>query len=76
MKCGDDVTLWCAVTVGKNATAVKAAQAAYSHRGAQYSQELRMKPGYYDCSSLVWRSYNEVGVNLAGATYAPTAAEE
>ncbi len=42
-----------------------------------YSQPLRMRQGYYDCSSLVWRSYRTVGNYLgtsSRATYAPTAA--
>lgn len=65
----------CTVTVGTNA-GVKAAAQAYSVLGATYSQDKRMQKGYYDCSSLVWRSYSDIGVKLAGATnYAPTAAD-
>lgn len=43
--------------------------------GAEYSQEKRMKEGFYDCSSLVWRSYNDAGIKICNLTYAPTAAE-
>lgn len=46
----------------------------YSNK-SEYSQPKRMQKGYYDCSSLVWRAYNKFGHNLAGAKYAPTAAE-
>lgn len=47
---------------------------AYSSKNT-YSQEKRMQKGYFDCSSLVWRAYNKFGHKLAGANYAPTAAE-
>lgn len=42
---------------------------------SEYSQPKRMQEGYYDCSSLVWRAYNKFGYKLAGANYAPVAAE-
>lgn len=66
---------YCTVTVGegKAFAAVKKAEAVL---GAPYSQPKRMQKGYYDCSSLVWRSYNEAGIKLVGASSAPTAAEE
>ena len=66
---------YCTVTVGtgKAFTAVKKAEAVL---GAPYSQPKRMQKGYYDCSSLAWRSYNEAGIKLAGASSPPTAAEE
>lgn len=51
--------------------ALKAEQAL----GTPYSQEKRMQEGYYDCSSLVWRSYRDAGLKLCGVNYAPTAAE-
>lgn len=70
----DGRSLYCTVTVGtgKGAAAVRKAEAVL---GAAYSQDKRMQKGYYDCSSLVWRSYNEAGLKLAGTSYAPTAAE-
>ena len=42
-----------------------------------YSQLYRMKTGYYDCSSLVFRAYKK-STSLLGGTksYAPTAAAE
>ena len=76
VNCGDQVYFTCSVTVCTNKKAIKVAKAAYSHIGAEYSQEKRMKDDYFDCSSLAWRSYTEGGIkNFAGATdYAPTAA--
>lgn len=41
---------------------------------SQYSQPRRMQKGYYDCSSLVWRSYSKYGVRFGASSYAPTAA--
>jgi cell wall-associated NlpC family hydrolase len=32
--------------------------------GCKYSQEKRMSEGYYDCSSLVYRLYQEAGLVL------------
>lgn len=32
--------------------------------GCKYSQEHRYEEGYYDCSSLVQRLYQEVGISL------------
>ena len=37
---------------------------------AKYSQEKRMSKGYYDCSSLVWRSYKAAGLNIGNTTWA------
>ncbi|MDD7390507.1 MAG: NlpC/P60 family protein [Lachnospiraceae bacterium] len=43
--------------------------------GCRYSQARRMSKGYYDCGSLVWRSYASAGVYIGGKTsWAPTAA--
>ena len=39
-----------------------------------YSQERRMEKGYYDCSSLVWRSYKKAGKYFGDKNYAPVAA--
>ena len=37
---------------------------------AKYSQTKRMKKGYYDCSSLVWRSYKAAGLNIGKTSWA------
>lgn len=43
--------------------------------GCRYSQSRRMSSGYYDCGSLVWRSYASAGLYIGGKTsWAPTAA--
>lgn len=71
----DGVELYCTLTVtsGKGFNAVREGEKVL---GAPYSQEKRMKEGYYDCSSFVWRMYKAAGYNLAGVkSYAPTAAD-
>lgn len=40
-----------------------------------YSQPKRMKTGYYDCSSLVWRAYRTTGYTMVMKNWAPTAAD-
>lgn len=68
--------LKCGVSIG-NTKAIKATFAAEEVLGALYSQPRRMKEGYYDCSSLVFRVFRDTGNTIASAysTYAPTAAE-
>ena len=41
-----------------------------------YDQGKRMIEGYYDCSSLVWKAYKTIGLNLGASGYAPVAADE
>ena len=41
-----------------------------------YSQPRRMSEGYYDCSSLVWRSYKPYGYSFGSNYTAPVAASE
>ena len=63
------------VTTREKVSVIQTARGIYST--STYSQPLRMRKGYYDCSSLVWRSYRTVGNYLgtsSRATYAPTAA--
>lgn len=48
---------------------------AYSLKKGKYSQAKRMKKGYYDCSSLVWRAYKKGKVKLVNKYYAPVAAD-
>ena len=64
----------CAVSVvsKKMNTIVKKA---YSLKKGKYSQAKRMQKGYYDCSSLVWRSYKKGKVKLVNKYYAPVAAD-
>lgn len=64
----------CAVSVvsKKMNTIIKKA---YSLKKGKYSQPKRMLKGYYDCSSLVWRSYKKGKVKLVTKYYAPVAAD-
>lgn len=63
--------------VGK-AKAIKAVKAAYRVYGCPYSQPKRMSKGFYDCSSLAWRTYKSAGfyVGNTGMNYASVAADE
>lgn len=73
-KVNGQVTLKIKVTVGKKYT-LKAVFAAEKLLGSAYSQKFRMSPGYYDCSSLVWRVYKSVGAPLTEGDNAPVAAD-
>lgn len=60
---------------GNSATAgegnAQVAQLALEQVGCRYSQAKRDQPGYYDCSSLVYRLYAQVGITyLSGMTAA------
>ncbi|MBQ6090543.1 MAG: Ig-like domain-containing protein [Lachnospiraceae bacterium] len=68
--------LTCSVTVGDGKKGMKAALQAREYIGSEYSQEKRMQEGYFDCSSLAWRSYKASGTAIGGSDkYAPTAAD-
>lgn len=56
---------------------IEAAAYAYDKVGkAQYSQGKRMEEGYYDCSSLCWRSYSSTETYLGNSkSYAPSSAD-
>ena len=63
---------WKRGTAGESGSRV--AELALSKVGCQYSQALRDEEGYYDCSSLVYRLYREVGIDyLSGMTAAAEA---
>lgn len=65
-----------AVNVG-TPTGIAAVKYAEKQIGkAEYSQAKRMEDGYFDCSSLAWRSFASQECYLGGTkTYAPTAAD-
>lgn len=42
---------------------------------SKYSQANRMSDKYYDCSSLVWKSYKTIGKYFGNSNYAPVAAD-
>lgn len=64
----------CAVSVisKKMKTVISKAKSLYK---GKYSQPKRMQKGYYDCSSLVWRSYKKAKIYLVTKNYAPVAAD-
>lgn len=73
-KSGKD-TYTCYVSVVSE-EAMKAVKKAETSVGALYSQAKRMAEGYYDCSSLTWRSYSPYGVYMGNENWAPTAADQ
>lgn len=52
----------------------KVVKQAYKLGKGKYSQPKRMKKGYYDCSSLVWRAYKKAKIKIVTKYYAPVAA--
>ena len=69
-----DTEMHYTVNVGDE-TAVKAVLWAGEQQGAKYDQGRRMEEGYFDCSSLAWRSYAFAGLKIKETTYAPTSAD-
>jgi len=69
----DGMSIYVPVSVC-NAKVVKTLNYGVSAIGSSYSQDRRMSAGYYDCSSLAWRSYHSAGVNFGADSWAPTAA--
>lgn len=63
----------CAVSVVSKKLKSVITEAKKIARG-KYSQAKRMQTGFYDCSSLVWRSYKKAGKYFGDKTYAPVAA--
>lgn len=57
-----DSDLWDEYYSGAAGEAV--AKLALTKIGCKYDQDRRMEEGYYDCSSLVYRLYKEVGIEL------------
>ena len=69
----DGVKLYVPVSVS-NEKVVKTLNFAVDAIGTPYSQANRMSAGYFDCSSLAWRSYHSAGVDFGASGWAPTAA--
>lgn len=65
----------CAVSVvkGKVVNVIKRAKMIGSKW--TYSQPKRMQKGFYDCSSLVWKSWSLAGKKFGMSNYAPVAAD-
>lgn len=59
----------------KNAYRAAKKEIEISKTKTRYSQARRMSAHYYDCSSIVWRTYRRYGVNFGvNSSWAPTAA--
>lgn len=71
-----DGKLGCVVSVTNSRKKKVIARAQKIASTSKYSQAKRMQKGYYDCSSLVWRSYSAFGYKIGAAGYAPTAASQ
>ncbi len=67
--------LGCAVSVVTPKTKKVVTKACRIAKTCTYSQPKRMSNNYYDCSSLVWKSYKTVGKTFGNAHYAPVAAD-
>ena len=74
---GEDARkLGCAVSVVEKGHTMVVNKAIEIGATRSYSQPMRMQPGYYDCSSLVWMAYSQIGRYFGIKKYAPTAASE
>lgn len=72
-KIGDNY-LGCAISVVSKKIK-KVVNTAYKIAKGKYSRPKRMLKGYYDCSSLVWKSYKKAKIYLVDKKYAPVAAD-
>ena len=73
--CGEETgTLTYPAYLPASGGARAALMTAASREGCPYSNSLRMREGYDDCSSLVWKCCMAAGVDLGDPDYAPTAA--
>ena len=70
------VKLGCVVAVTSKKKTRAVNRAVRMASTSRYSQRKRMKKGYYDCSSLVWRAYKPEKYRFGNKKYAPTAALE
>lgn len=73
----DGKPIGCAVSVTTGSLQRVCKRATYIGTHWQYSQAKRTLPGYYDCSSLVWKAYAEcAGFTFGNANYPGTSATE
>lgn len=70
-----DCMFGCAVSVVAPSRKKAINQAIHIAQTCTYSQPNRMQSKFYDCSSLVWKSYSKNGANFGNAYYAPVAAD-
>ncbi|MCR4604440.1 MAG: hypothetical protein K5639_00385 [Eubacterium sp.] len=72
----EGVRIGCAVSVVKKGMTKVVNKAIKIGKTCKYSQPKRMQKKYYDCSSLVWKSYKQIGKYFGLRYWAPTAADE
>lgn len=70
-----DHRLGCAVSVVSPKLKKVVNRAKKIKKTCTYSQPLRMNSKYYDCSSLVWKSFRLMGKTFGNKNYAPVAAD-
>ena len=73
---GANRRLGCLISVVEKGHTAVVEKAREIGRTCSYSQPMRLMPGFYDCSSLVWMAYNQIGEFFGIRQFAPTAAEE
>lgn len=66
----------CAVSVVPKKLIKVCEHAEYIGKNWTYSQELRAKTGYYDCSALVWKAYSKAGMYFGNRSYPGTTVTE
>ena len=71
-----DIKVGCAVSVVSPNRQKAIKRAIQIGKTCKYDQRKRMQENYYDCSSLVWKSYSKYGINFGSANYAPVAADQ
>lgn len=71
-----DIKVGCAVSVVSPNRQKAIKRAIQIGKTCKYSQEKRMQNNYYDCSSLVWKSYSKYGINFGSVNYAPVDADQ
>lgn len=71
-----DIKVGCAVSVVSPNRQKAIKRAIQIGKTCKYNQQKRMQENYYDCSSLVWKSYSKYGINFGSANYAPVAADQ
>ena len=70
------VKLGCVVSVATKKKYRAINRAVKMGRTCRYSQPKRMRKGYYDCSSMVWRSYKPEKIYIGSKWFAPVAASQ
>lgn len=65
----------CVISVVSKARLKVVKRARYIGTHWTYDQDKRMQKGYYDCSALVWKAYQNEKKTFGSGSYAPVAAD-